>query len=103
MVPMAIHCLSVVYAGRLKTMWVSGVNSVNEDISSSVGLIGDSIGCVGLISMMVSSDGCLAGGRRVGDRFDGGCVDERCLLGGSTYGRSRFLGSPPKLRRMASA
>ena len=53
LVPTAIHWLCVVNAGRLKTTWVSGMNTVNEDISSWVGLVGDSIGCVGLISMMV--------------------------------------------------
>ena len=72
---------------------MSGGNSVREDIRSSVGVIGDSMGCVGLISIMVSSGGC-----PVGDLFGGGCVDDRCLLG-----CSRFRGSPPRLRRMASA
>ena len=72
---------------------MSGGNSVREDTCSSVGVTGDSMGCVGLISIMVSSGVC-----PVGALFDGGLVDDRRLLG-----CSRFRGSSPRLRRMASA
>ena len=72
---------------------MSGGNSVREDTCSSVRVAGDSMGCVGLISIIVSSGVC-----PVGALFGGGCVDDRCLLD-----CSRFRGSPPRLRRMASA
>ena len=72
---------------------MSGGNSVTEDICSSVRVVGDSMGCVGLISMMGSSEVCL-----VDALFGGGLEDDRRLLS-----CSRFRGSPPRLRRTASA